>query len=83
MEYIEGMGRNPGEQYGRSHLYADTDDGLLPMCPYGWNRSHGEAFSIFRGHSGSRGTCKICLRRAAAGLPPVDAQFEHHRTKWL
>ena len=32
-----------------SHTYAETEEGLFPMCGYGWNRSDGKAFSIFRG----------------------------------
>lgn len=80
--YVPGMGRNPGEQYGRSHLYYVTDDwDYEPMCGYGWNRSNGEAFSIFRGHIAMRGICKFCQKRAdkkLRGVPPMK-----HKTIWL
>jgi len=82
--YVEAIGRNPGEDQGRSHLYAEMSDGdYLPMCRYGWNRSDGAALSIFRGHSGARGLCRTCQRRRAAGLPPVEAQPGSHKTKWI
>lgn len=80
-EYVEAIGRNPGEDRQHSHLYALPD--YKPMCLYGWNRSDGERLSIFRGHTGARGLCKICERRAALGLPPVEAKSGSHRTKWL
>ena len=83
MKYVEAIGRNPGEQYQHSHLYAVDDDGnYFPMCIYGWNRSDGEGFSIFRGHSGSKGLCKICKRRVEANLPPIK-DGSKHKTKWL
>ncbi len=89
--YIEAIGRNPGEQYGKSHLYAVTsspdsenqDLDYLPMCQYGWNRSDGESFSIFRGHRGSQGLCKICAKRAAEGLSGVEAKPGSHKTRWI
>ena len=95
--YVEAIGRNPGEEYGHSHLYVldcePTDvaamaglgarTGYLPMCRYGWNRSDGESFSIFRGHRGSRGLCKICERRRAQNLPGVESKPGSHKTKWL
>lgn len=86
MEYIEAIGRNPGEDKARSHLYEMVDgnyNNLLPMCRWGWNRSDGARLSVFRGHHGERGTCKICLRRSKAGLKGVHATPGSHKTKWL
>ena len=83
MKYIEAIGRNPGEEHQHSHLYVVDDEyDHIPMCIYGWNRSDGERFSIFRGWSGSKGLCKICQRRAKAGLPPITGNAKH-KTKWL
>lgn len=82
--YVEAIGRNRGEELQHSHLYAVMDDGdYLPMCRYGWNRSDGAAFSIFRGWSGARGLCRVCQRRSAAGLPPVESRSGSHKTKWI
>ncbi len=92
ISYVEAIGRNPGEENQHSHLYEITirigDDGkeydhYLPMCRKGWNRSDGEAFSIFRGHSGKRGTCAVCQKRKDHGLPGVEAVPGSHKTKWL
>lgn len=81
--YVEAIGRNEGEELGRSHLYLEMKVGYLPMCRFGWNRSDGASFSIFRGHTGRLGLCKICQRRAAANLPGVPAVQGSHKTKWL
>jgi hypothetical protein len=83
MKYVEAIGRNPGEELQHSHLYAvDEKNNYKPMCIYGWNRSDGQAFSIFRGHRGAKGLCKICEKRALAGLPPITGN-SIHKTKWL
>jgi hypothetical protein len=83
-KYTEAIGRNPGEEAQHSHLYAILPDhDYMPMCRYGWNRSDGEGFSIFRGHSGARGLCRTCQKRAAANLPPVPGVPGSHKTKWL
>lgn len=79
--YVEGLDRNEQHKV-RSHLYKETPDGLYPMCGYGWNRSDGEAFSIFRGHKSSRGTCKACIKNIKAGKDPVFNGFPH-KTKWI
>ena len=80
--YITGVDRNNPDE-ARAHLYAETADGhLWPMCDYGWNRSGGDRFSILRGWTSARGLCRICQRRAAAGLAPV-LQGRPHRTRWL
>jgi len=84
MEYVEAIGRNPGEELQHSHLYAvDETHNYIPMCIYGWNRSDGKRLSIFRGHSGAKGLCKICEKRANAGLSPVKSENAQHKTKWL
>lgn len=83
MKYVEAIGRNEGEEKGRSHLYAEVDGNYMPMCMYGWNRSNGEAFSIFRGHRGAAGLCKVCQKRRDAGLLPVPSKEDSHKTKWL
>lgn len=93
--YVEAIGRNPGEEKQHSHLYVEINEpasaivglgtrtGYLPMCRKGWNRSDGAGFSIFRGHRGARGLCKVCARRAAANLPGIEAKPGSHKTKWL
>lgn len=73
-DYIEGLDRNDMHTVV-SHLYkGDYDGEMIPMCLRGWNRSDGEGFSIFRNNTSDKGTCKICLRRAKAGLPPVESR---------
>lgn len=80
--YVEAIGRNEGEELQHSHLYAELSNGdYEPMCLYGWNRSDGQALSIFRGHRGARGCCKTCRKRADAGLRGVPPTT--HKTKWL
>lgn len=66
-----------------THTYAQMEDGsLFPMCGYGWNRSDGQRFSIFRGYPGSQGDCLVCIKNVAAGAPPVFDGFPH-KTRWL
>ena len=81
--YIEAIGRNTGEELQHSHLYEIKKDGYLPICIYGWNRSDGQAFSIFRGHTGARGLCEICRKRAAAGKHGISWRKAKHKTKWI
>lgn len=79
--YRSGSCRN--NDRALSHTYAMTAAGnLWPMCEYGWNRSNGARFSIWRGSPGTEGDCKICARRVAAGLRPV-IRPRGHKTKWL
>lgn len=79
--YRAGSDRN--EKGALTHTYADLADGsLLPMCGYGWNRSNGDGFSIFRDAPGTEGDCKICQRNVAARRSPVVDGFTH-KTKWL
>lgn len=66
----------------KTHTYAETSDGLYPMCGYGWNRSDGEAFSIFRGPYGTEGNCRLCQKNLWDGKPPVKGGWPH-KTKWL
>lgn len=78
--YITGLDRN--EDYAVAHLYkGDFADPGLPMCIRGWNRSDGDSYSIFRSVVGPRGICKVCLRRAREGKPPVESR--HRKTKWI
>jgi hypothetical protein len=84
VRYVEAIGRNEGEELQHSHLYAvDAEGEHLPMCVYGWNRSDGACLSIFRGHTGAKGLCRVCAKRAAKGLPGVPGRLGSHKTKWL
>ena len=79
--YRSGECRNEGQKV-RTHTYAETDEGLFPMCGYGWNRSDGEAFPIFRGSPDTHGNCKLCEKNIAEGKPPITDGWPHP-TKWL
>lgn len=72
--YIEGLGRDyPHPRI--SHLYHGTfADPGLPMCARGWNRENGTSYSIWRGNTGTQGTCSVCLKRARKGLGGVPAK---------
>ena len=79
--YRAGQCRNNDQAL--SHTYAEMADGeLWPMCDYGWNRSDGGRFSIFRGSPHTEGDCKICARRVRLNLPPIAESFSH-KTRWL
>jgi len=79
--YRGGQCRN--DENALSHTYAMMDDDeLWPMCGYGWNRSGGEGFSIFRDAPGTQGRCKLCRKNVAAGRAPVVDGFPH-KTRWL
>jgi len=80
-EYVEGMCRNDQHKV-RSHLYKDVNGDLYPMCGYGWNRSNGESFSIFRGNRSARGTCKLCLKNMEEKRQPIMDGWKH-KTRWL
>ena len=80
ISYRSGVCRN--EPRRESHTYAETEAGLFPMCGYGWNRSDGEGFSIFRGSTGTEGSCLRCQNNLRAGKPPLDDGWPH-KTKWL
>lgn len=69
--YISGLGRSV-PQPRVAHLYKGTlADPGWPMCRFGWNRDDGESYSIWRNNFGSGGVCRICLKRAEAGLDGV------------
>lgn len=79
--YRVGSDRN--EEYALTHTYAQMENGdCWPMCGYGWNRSGGEAFSIFRGAPGTEGDCKICMKNVTNKRPPMKDGWKH-KTKWL
>lgn len=79
--YRSGQCRN--DDGALMHTYAEMDDGrLLPMCGYGWNRSNGEGFSIFRGPPGTEGDCLLCRRNVAADKPPTERGVRH-KTRWI
>ena len=78
--FRSGSCRN--EPHRTSHTYAETKAGLFPMCGYGWNRSDGESFSIFRGSPGTEGDCKRCAKNLREGKPSITAGWAH-KTKWL
>lgn len=79
--YREGQCRN--DPRAKSHTYAEDHKGnLLPMCGYGWNRTDGYGFSIFRGTYGSEGDCKICRRNLREGKPPKKQGIER-KTRWI
>lgn len=80
-EYISGVFRGEGGEKMVTHLYQGnmTNPGF-PMCSRGWQRKwfdesgnleHWE-YSIFRNNWTEMGLCKICERRAYAGLPPIE-----------
>lgn len=80
LKYRSGQCRN--NPRALTHTYCETEEGLFPMCGYGWNRSNGEAFSIFRGAPGTEGACKLCRKNVAAGRAPYSEGWPHP-TKWL
>lgn len=69
--YITGLGRDvPAPRI--AHLYkGDFAEPGDPMCRFGWNRDDGQSYSIWRGNVGRDGVCKVCMRRARAGLEGV------------
>ncbi len=79
--YRSGEGRD--DDGNISHTYAMMESGdLWPMCGYGWNRSDGDRFSIFRGSPGTEGSCKLCAKNVAAGKAPLTEGWPH-KTKLL
>lgn len=83
--FIVGADRNEQDKV-HAHLYEQTGTGedyaLVPMCEWGWNRSDGFAFSIFRGNGSARGICKTCQGRRKADLPAIT-EPRGHKTKWI
>lgn len=79
--YRSGQCRN--DDQALSHTYAEMSDGsLYPMCGYGWNRSGGHRFSVFRASPDTEGDCKLCWKNVLAGKPPVMDGWPH-KTKWM
>lgn len=79
--YRSGQDRN--DPRAKEHTYAMMSDGeLWPMCGYGWNRSGGECFSIFRGSPGTQGSCALCAKNVREKKAPVVDGFPH-KTKWI
>lgn len=73
-KYVYGLSREPNAERLVAHLYrGNFQKPGLPMCPRGWNRDGGTAYSIWRGQSG-RGLCEVCVRRAEKKLDPVKAK---------
>lgn len=66
-DFVTGVDR---VRPGKAHLYlGDFDDPGDPMCKRGWTRGeHG--YSIFRNQMGVK-VCRVCERRALAGLPAI------------
>ena len=69
--YILGLERTPGADIRFvSHIYQGTfSDPQEPLCPKGWNRDNGHAYSIWRNNVG-RGVCKFCLKKLYKILNP-------------
>lgn len=79
--YRAGQCRNDPD--ATPHTYAEMKDGTLwPMCGYGWNRSNGARFSIFRGTPGSEGDCRICRENVRLCRSPVKIGVKR-KTRWL
>ncbi len=80
--YIEGADRNDVDGRLVSHLYEGTfSEPGNPFCARGWNRENGHGYSIFRGNTGARGTCLVCMRRVREGREPVPPR--DRPTRWL
>lgn len=70
-EYVIGMSRKGNGDKVVSHLYkGDFEDPGLPMCRMGWN--DGDSYSIFRNNTSAKGICKVCMKRAEAGLEGIS-----------
>lgn len=68
--YISGLSRRRNNAQV-AHLYVgEFSSPELPMCKGGFEDA-GD-ISIFRNNIGPRGICAVCLRRAKAGLAPID-----------
>jgi hypothetical protein len=73
-KYVFGLSREARSERLVSHLYrGNFQHPGLPMCPRGWNRDGGTAYSIWRGQSG-RGICAVCVKRAEKKLAPIPAK---------
>lgn len=63
---VDGVVRYPNYAHLYKGTYADVGQ---PMCARGYEKE-GD-ISIWRGNGGEKGVCKVCLRRAFAGLKPA------------
>jgi len=81
LEYITGVFRGDNGQNMVTHLYrGNMSDPGFPMCSRGWQRKwydeNGKLedyeYSIFRNNISSPGICQVCLKRANAGLKPIE-----------
>lgn len=67
----------------KAHAYVGDSYHSLegPLCPYGWNRSGGFGFSIFRNNVGRLGRCVLCESAIMRGdLTPVEPKAR--KTRW-
>lgn len=80
-EYVSGVFRGDGGENMVTHLYQGTmAEPGYPMCSRGWQRKFYDdngvlidwEYSIFRNNWTEKGLCKVCERRANAGLPPIS-----------
>lgn len=80
-EYVSGVFRGDGGDKMVTHLYQGTmANPGHPMCSRGWQRKLFDKdgnlvdweYSIFRNNWTEHGLCKICERRADAGLPAIS-----------
>ncbi|MDD3779615.1 MAG: hypothetical protein PHX26_06115 [Proteiniphilum sp.] len=80
-EYVTGVFRGNNGQNMVTHLYqGNFGEPGFPMCSRGWQRKwydeNGKLedweYSIFRNNISSAGICRICMRRAIEGKPPIE-----------
>jgi hypothetical protein len=80
-EYITGVFRGDDGEKMATHLYqGDFQNPGFPMCSRGWQRKWYDKdgkiedyeYSIFRNNISNAGVCKVCLKRAEAGLKPIE-----------
>lgn len=81
VDYVTGQFRGDGGENMVTHLYkGDMANPGFPMCSRGWQRKWYDKdgnledyeYSIFRNNVSNAGLCQVCLRRAYAGLPPIE-----------
>ena len=87
-EYIPGQFRGNNGENMVTHLYKGTfSEPGFPMCSRGWQRKWYDKdgkiedyeYSIFRNNVSNAGICKVCQRRADAGLPPIERPPDKRR----
>jgi len=81
LEYVTGVFRGDNGKNMVTHLYrGNMADPGFPMCSRGWQRKWYDEngnledyeYSIFRNNVSSSGICQVCLKRAMAGLKPIE-----------